>query len=441
MRDRFSPLNHKTMKNPLTLWILLLIGINAGAQVGIGTVSPLSTLDVRGSFSGNTRSFTGNTSASSTDYTLVFTGSSASALTLPDATTCTGRVYLIKNASTSGTIPVLTVGTTSSQTIDGITTYLLNSSYQSVEVVSNGSNWNALAQNTSAAAGTSWTLGGNTVGALQNLGTISNYDLPFITDNTEGMRLSAAGNLGVGTSTFNATNPEKLVVNAGTTSSVNAIVGRGSLNNYFQLNIQNQNSGSNASSDVVATADNGTESTNYVDLGINSSTYNTSAITGGVNNAYLYSAANDFVMGNSTAGKNLIFFTGGTAASNEAMRINPTGKVGVANTNPQATLDVDGTVKVGTAGTILNSIIRFTDQSITDNTTFTYNQSRTETFTLSGVTQYASIIVTPRSALPVGLGIAFAYASATNTVSVGIINASGATLALGTVAFDITVIQ
>jgi hypothetical protein len=134
------------MKNPLTLWMLLLIGINAGAQVGIGTVSPLSTLDVRGSFSGNTRSFTGNTSASSTDYTLVFTGSAASALTLPDAATCTGRVYLIKNASTSGTILVLTMGTTSSQTIDGISTYLLNSSYQSVELVSNGSNWNVLAR-------------------------------------------------------------------------------------------------------------------------------------------------------------------------------------------------------------------------------------------------------------------------------------------------------
>jgi hypothetical protein len=429
------------MKNPITLFVLILLGINAGAQVGIGTVSPLSTLDVRGSFSGNTRSFTGNTVASSTDYALVFTGTSASSVSLPDATTCTGRIYLIKNASTAGTTPILTVNTTSSQTIDGASSYLLNQPYESAEMVSNGNNWNVLAQNATATSGTGWNLGGNNVSSLQNLGTTANYDLPFITNNAEGMRLSASGNLGVGTSTFNATNPEKLVVNAGTTSSVNAVVGKGSINNYFQLNIQNQNSGSGASSDVVATADNGTETTNYVDLGINSSTYNTSAITGGVNNAYLYSAANDFIIGNSTAGKNLIFFTGGTASSNEAMRINSSGKVGLNNTNPQATLDVDGTVKVGTAGTALNSIIRFTNQSVTDNTAFTYNQARTETFTLSGVNQYATIIVTPRSALPVGLGIAYAYASAANTVNVSIINASGITTALGTISFDFTIIQ
>lgn len=38
---------------------------------------------------------------------------------------------------------------------------------------------------------------------------------------------------------------------------------------YLQLNIQNRSAGNSASSDVVATADNGNESVNYVDLGIN----------------------------------------------------------------------------------------------------------------------------------------------------------------------------
>lgn len=254
------------------------------------------------------------------------------------------------------------------------------------------------------------------------------------------MRISSAGSVGIGTSTFSA-NPEALLVYQNNSTSFNSIGGKGNLNNYLQLNIQNLNSGNGASSDLVATADNGNETSNYVDLGMNSSTYSTSTIMGGPDNAYLYSAAADFVIGNSTAGKNLLLFTGGTAATNERMRINPVGNVGINNTNPVATLDVDGTVKVGTAGTILNSIIRFTNQSITDNTGFNYNQARTETLTLAGVTQYATVIVTPRSALPVGLGLAYAYASASNTVQVVLLNGSGATLALGTIAFDITVIQ
>ena len=151
--------------------------------------------------------------------------------------------------------------------------------------------------------------------------------------------------MGVGVNTFSA-NPEALLVYQNSSSSVNVIGGKGSLNNYLQLNIQNLNSGNNASSDVVATADNGSESANYVDLGINSSTYNTSALTGGANNAYLYSAANDFIIGNSTAAKNLIFFTGGTATTNEAMRITGTGSIGMGTTTPGNKLEINS----GTGG-------------------------------------------------------------------------------------------
>jgi hypothetical protein len=156
---------------------------------------------------------------------------------------------------------------------------------------------------------------------------------------------ATAPNVGVGVNTFSA-NPEALLVYQNSSSSVNVIGGKGSLNNYLQLNIQNLNSGNNASSDVVATADNGSESANYVDLGINSSTYNTSALTGGANNAYLYSAANDFIIGNSTAAKNLIFFTGGTATTNEAMRITGTGSIGIGTTTPGNKLEINS----GTGG-------------------------------------------------------------------------------------------
>ncbi|HSZ84689.1 MAG TPA: hypothetical protein VK787_01590, partial [Puia sp.] len=141
------------MKNPFILCLLILLETNVYAQVGIGTASPLSTLDVRGSFSGIYRSFTGNTVASSTDYALAFTGTTASSVTLPDATGCTGRIYLIKNASTVGVTPLVTVITTSSQTIDGLNSYLLDQRYEGVMLTSNGISWNVSAQNASAVLG------------------------------------------------------------------------------------------------------------------------------------------------------------------------------------------------------------------------------------------------------------------------------------------------
>src|SRR5258706_11673447 len=45
-----------------------------------------------------------------------------------------------------------------------------------------------------------WRTIGNSVASVQKIGTISNFDFPFITNNTEKMRLTATGNLGIGTS-------------------------------------------------------------------------------------------------------------------------------------------------------------------------------------------------------------------------------------------------
>lgn len=45
-----------------------------------------------------------------------------------------------------------------------------------------------------------WILNGNTVASIKTLGTTSNFDLPIITNNTEKMRVTAAGNVGIGTS-------------------------------------------------------------------------------------------------------------------------------------------------------------------------------------------------------------------------------------------------
>ena len=200
--------------------------------------------------------------------------------------------------------------------------------------------------------GSFWTLGGNAVASAQNLGTTSNYDLPFITNNTERMRLSSTGNLGIGTASFNGTYPEKLLVDAGTTTSVNAIVGKGTINSYLQLNIQNQSSGASASSDVVATANNGSETTNYVDMGINGSG-NTNNYFGGANDAYLYNLGQNLLIGTGSASKSVVFMTGGgTQSTNERMRINGDGDIGIGVTDPGNPLVVKDTLEIRRTGAL-----------------------------------------------------------------------------------------
>ncbi|AEW01247.1 hypothetical protein Niako_5008 [Niastella koreensis GR20-10] len=250
------------------------------------------------------------------------------------------------------------------------------------------------------------------------------------------------GSIAVGTSSFDASNPEKLLVDAGATSSFNVISGKGAINNYLQLNIQNRSSGTGASSDVVATADNGSETANFIDMGINSSQYTTSGMLGGADNAYLYSTGNDFVIGNSTSAKNLRFFTGGTATANERVRIDGNGKVGINTTTPAATLDVAGTYKLGSSGTALSNMIK-TTFSITDNGAFGLGTTKVITATVSGATTGASVILNPRSQLPTAVAIAYSYVSSANTITIGFVCSQGvlSTSTLGTINFDVTVIQ
>lgn len=102
---------------------------NTGA---VGT----STLTVSGSLGLSYVSKTAAYTLTTTDYVVDAT-SGTFTLTLPTAVGVTGRIYVIKNSGT-GTI---TIGTSSSQTIDGSTTKTLSVRYSGCQVMSDGSNW------------------------------------------------------------------------------------------------------------------------------------------------------------------------------------------------------------------------------------------------------------------------------------------------------------
>ena len=291
--------------------------------------------------------------------------------------------------------------------------------------------------------GSSWTLGGNSVLTTQNLGTTSNYDLPLITNNTERMRINTAGNVGIGTNNFNNTNPERLLIDAGSSSSYNLIYAKGAVNNYLQFNIQNNHGGQNASTDVVATANNGNENSNYIDMGINSGGYSQADILGSTNAAYLYSTGTDLVIGNASNNRNLIFFNGGTAYSNEVMRVDASGDVGIANTSPQAKLDVGGNFKLGASGTVMTNIIK-TNISFSDNTNIGYTTPLSKTVAVTGAQANASVIINPRTALPAGVGIAYSYVSSAGNITINFTNTGAGTLGqqkLGSITLDVIIIN
>jgi hypothetical protein len=116
-------------------------------------------------------------------------------------------------------------------------------------------------------------------------------------------------------------------------------------NSYSQINTRNASSGVNASTDLIATADTGTDSTNYVDLGINNSGYSAVGWTiNGPLDGYLYTSDTNLSIGAAGANKYVSVFTGGTLAANERLRITGIGSVGIGVTNPQSTLQVGAAI-------------------------------------------------------------------------------------------------
>ena len=293
-------------------------------------------------------------------------------------------------------------------------------------------------------AGGSWLLGGNGVTSQQNLGTTTAFDLPFITNNTERMRITSTGSVGIGSSTFNATSPEQLLVDGTLSTTANLVRGVGLVNNSLQISVMNAHGGPGARSDFIAYSNNGNSSSNFIDMGINSAGNNNTTIIGGTDAAYLYATGRDMIIGNGTSGRNLILFNGGTATTNEAMRIDATGDVGIANTNPLAKLDVGGNFKLGATGTVVSSMIK-SNFSLSDAVTNITNLvSLTKTAAVTGANLNASVIVNPRTALPQGLAIAYAFVSAANTITINFINTgagAGGNQKLGSVTFDVTIIN
>ena len=117
-----------------------------------------------------------------------------------------------------------------------------------------------------------------------------------------------------------------------------------SVNGYGQVNIRNSLSGTNASGDLVITADTGTDTSNYVNLGINNTGFTTSSWTiSGPLDGYLYTSDGNLAIGAGASEKYISLFAGGTLAVNEVVRVSDLG-VGIYKTNPEYALDIVGDI-------------------------------------------------------------------------------------------------
>ena len=233
-----------------------------------------------------------------------------------------GRVPLFDSASKSWITVDRSVLTSGSAFVSGSQTFIGNQTVSGSLAVTQGITGSLFG--TASYADNAWAIGGNTfTGGDSNriLGTLSNHGLSVFVSGSKVATFTTLGSLVLTSGSIDVFEDSKLAVYAGATTSHNLIKATSDIDGYSQISIQNTNSGSNASSNIVATADNGSNVGKFINMGVNSSTFTGSI--GSVNDAYLYSEGNNLHIG-SISNSSIQLFTGGTNVNtNRKLQLNP----------------------------------------------------------------------------------------------------------------------
>ena len=213
--------------------------------------------------------------------------------------------------------------------------------------------------------------------------------------------------LTIGPSLIHHTGSEYEALHASTTSSINIAHFEGDTEYYSQINVKNVNSGNNSSTDIVATADNGTETNHFVNMGINSSTYN-GGFVGRENDAYLLNVGKDLYIGTVGGSEHpsKLFLFGQNSWEDPQVTISGSGQVSfnTCSCDPGYTYQFSGSAKFQNDVTVVGSVTSsyFTGSFVGDGSGL-YNlpvqttdvsmflsSSAFETFTSSYITESSS---------------------------------------------------
>lgn len=126
----------KTTANVLSIGTVTTGGTLRNTQFVGGTVNLIATAIKRTTVADAAYSIL------TTDFLVAYTTlTAARAVTLPTAIGVTGQEYIIKDETGNASTDNITIGTTSSQLIDGSSTKVINTAYGVIRVYSNGANW------------------------------------------------------------------------------------------------------------------------------------------------------------------------------------------------------------------------------------------------------------------------------------------------------------
>jgi hypothetical protein len=131
------------------------------------------------------------------------------------------------------------------------------------------------------------------------------------------------------------------------------------VDSFAQMIMKNHNSGTSASTDLVIMNNQGTDTENFIDLGINSSNYTVQQYSSTQpNDGYLFVNGGNLVIGTQTPNKKIVFHAGGTANSDSTAFFDEY----AWQFNRQVTIDVDRPVPLNF--TVINRSSNVVAQSL-----------------------------------------------------------------------------